>query len=90
MRAAEGRSDGSPVDVMSAPLITDVQIGQMRGRIMAQLRRAGWSYVAIGKMFRCTDRWVRAELKDLPTGEKRRRIVEDDSDVEDSQLSLAI
>lgn len=93
MRAAEAFDGGAQVDVMSVPMVTDVQIAQMRGRMMASLRLQGWSYAAIGKMFRCSDRWVRVEIAELPQNERRgigRRFNEDRPDDEDEEISMAV
>jgi hypothetical protein len=94
MKAAHRHANGSPVDVMSAPLIEEKDIGQTRGRLIALLREEGWPFVAIGKLFRCSDRWVRAELRDFKKHsrlERRRREAESsDVDDEDSEVCLGV
>lgn len=92
MRAAHREAGGPPVEVASVPVIEDKEIGQTRGRIIALLRREGWSFVALGKLFRCSDRWIRAEFRDYRryNSARNRPGPEDEDGDEGPEVSLAI
>lgn len=59
---------------MANPDLRPPTMRQERAREMLRRHLAGWNNQQIARFLGCTDRWVRAELADMPLEEQRQAV----------------